>query len=237
VTLPGGPTGTRSVLVQVKDSDDNVGQGGASIQYLNPNEAQPGTVGSGSGSGSGTSVSCTWPIDGFTVQATCVTQPEVTATLAPPSSEIEMRASDNGVTWGPWRPVATSLPVNLPHVGLNAVWVEYEDASGTVAAATDYNPAYYIYDPGPPTVSVSWAGGVAATSSGGAATLEVQATDPVGTTGMTMLVMEDGSTLYEGPYEASAPLTLTGSGYQTVLVRVTDVAGLSATASVGIYVQ
>jgi hypothetical protein len=238
VTLPGGATGTESVLVQVKDSDDNIGQGGASIQYVNPDEAQPGGTTSGSSSTStATSTACSWQVDGATVPATCVTQPEVTATLSPPTGEIEMRASLNGATWGPWRPVATGLPVILPNVGLNAVWVQYEDASGVISAATDYNPAYYVYDPGPATVQASWLGGAAATTSSGQATLLVQATDPVGTEGMTVEVTEDGTEIYSGAYEPSIPLTLSGTGYQQVQVTVTDITGHTATASLGIYVQ
>ena len=44
VTLPGGASGQRSVLVEVQDSDDNRGQGGATIQYVNPSGPQAGTV-------------------------------------------------------------------------------------------------------------------------------------------------------------------------------------------------
>ncbi len=238
VTLPGGATGTESVLVQVRDSDDNVGQGGASIQYLNPNAyAISGTSSSSTSSSGSSPISCSWVVRGVSVPAECVNEPTVTATLAPPSGEVAMRVSGNGITWGPWRPLTTSLPVLLPHVGLNGVWVQYETADGVITEATDYSPAYYVYDPGPPTLQAAWVGGVAATSSSGTATLALQATDPVGTADMKLTVAEDGTDLYDGAYEGSVPLTLSGSGYQRVLVTVTDAGGNTASASLSIYVQ
>lgn len=174
---------------------------------------------------------------GIPVGTQCTTQPAVTVALSPPSGEITMRASLNGATWGPWQPVASSLPVTLGHTGLNTVWVQYRDSSGNQSAAALYDPGYFLYDPGPPTISASWQGGAAATSSSGAAVLTLQATDPVGTIGMTVVVTENGSTLYSGTYAADLPLTLTGSGYETVQVTVTDIAGNTAATSAGIYVQ
>jgi hypothetical protein len=233
VALPGGASGERTVLEQVEDSDQNLGQGGAAIYYAAP--------GAGTGAGaaeSGASLPCTWPVGGKDVSATCIAQPQVDLSLSPPSSAVLMRASLDGADWGAWVPVAGSLPVNLGSApGLKTVWVQYQDALGDVTADPAFDPAYYVLDPGPPTVQASWLGGASATDSSGGATLQVQATDPVGTTGMTLAVSENGTYLYRGAFEGMVPLTLTGSGYQQVQVTVTDAAGNAATASLGIYVQ
>jgi len=233
VTLPGGASGQRSVLVQVQDSDDNLGQGGATIYYAAPGGTEP----SGSVS-AGTATACTWPVGGGNVAATCITQPQVNLSLSPPASAVQMRVSLDGATWGGWTPVGTALPLDLgASPGLKTVWVEYEDPQDNITAAAGFGPAYYVLDPGPPTVQASWLGGAAATRGSGGATLLLQAGDPVGTTGMTALVTENGGTLYSGAFADSLALTLNGSGYQTVQVTVTDVAGNATSTSLGIYVQ
>lgn len=40
-----------------------------------------------------------------------------------------------------------------------------------------------------------------------------------------MTVAENGSQLYSGPFGGTIPVTLSGSGYETVQVTVTDIAG------------
>jgi hypothetical protein len=233
VSLPGGASGERTVLEQVQDSDMNLGQGGASIYYAAP--------GSGTAAGapeSAASLACQWPVGGKDVAATCITQPQVDLILSPPASAVLMRASQDGTDWGPWVPVASSLPANLgSSPGLKTVWVQYKDADGNVTAGTSFDPAYYVLDPGPPTVRASWLSGASATDGSGNATLEIQATDPVGTIGMTLAVSENGTYLYQGVFEETVPLTLTGSGYQQVQVTVTDISGNATTVSLGIYVQ
>jgi hypothetical protein len=233
VTLPGGASGQRQVLVQAENSDHNLGQGGASIYFAAP--------GAGSGAGGGTPVipkACTWPVGGTSVAAECVAQPAVTVPLSPPASAVEMRASLNGVDWGPWEPVASSLPTNLGAApGLKSLWVEFRDAQGNVTVDPSDDPGYFVLDPGPPTVRASWVGGAAATDSSGNATLQLQASDPVGVIGMSLSVSENGSYLYQGPFKVSLPLTLNGSGFQQVQVVVVDVGGNAASAAEGIYVE
>ena len=234
VTLPGGASGQRAVLVQVQDSDDNRGQGGATIQYVNP--AGPLVGASTAGLGACVSTAGLPVPSGAVVQ--CTRQPQVTVPMAPPTGTVEMRASLDGVVWGQWHAVASSMPMNLgTSPGMKTVWVQYEDASGSVTPAPAHDPAYILLDPGPVTVTASWQGGAAATDSSGNATLAVQATDPAGSAGLTLAVTENGATLYQGAMESSVPLTLNGSGYQQVQVTVTDPAGNSAGATAGIYVE
>ena len=88
-----------------------------------------------------------------------------------------------------------------------------------------------------PLQQASWAGRASATDAGGHATLEVQASDDVGTTGMTVTVTENGGTLYQGVYTNTIPLTLIGSGYQVVQVAVTDAGGTTTSVPLAIYVE
>lgn len=231
-SIPGGASGERTVLVQVQNSDDNLGQGGATIYYA--------AAGSGGGAalptgGGGAGHACTWPVGGADVAATCVTSSQVTVPLSPPVRAVEMRLSLDDATWGPWQATASSVAVDLgAAAGAKTVWLEYRDAGGAVTAEP---PVYYIYDPAGPTLRASWAGDASATDSGGHATLGLQATDDVGTTGMTVTVTENGGTLYQGAYANTLPLTLTGSGYQQVVVSVTDAGGTTTSVQIGIYVQ
>ena len=118
--------------------------------------------------------------------------------------------------------------------GAKTVWLEYQNGSGTITAES---PVYYVYDPAGPTLQASWAGNASATDSGGHATLDLQASDDVGTTAMTVTVTENGTQLYSGAYTNTLPLTLTGSGYQVVQVGVTDAGGTTTTVQEGIYVE
>ena len=175
---------------------------------------------------------------GLPTPVVCTTHSQVTVSLSPPASAVQMRESLDGVDWSPWETATSTLPVNLgSSPGLKTLWVQYQDAAGNVTPASNHNPAYYLYDPGPPTVTASWQGNAAATDSSGNATLQVQATDPAGATGLTLTVTENGATLYQGALQNSVPLTLNGNGYQQAQVTVTDPAGMSATTALGIYVQ
>ncbi len=232
-SIPGGASGERTVLAQVENNDDNLGQGGATIYY-----AAPGTGGGASlptGGTGGQGHSCVWPVGGTNVSATCVTSSQVTVPLSPPSGAVEMRVSLDDATWGPWQATAASVAVDLgASAGAKTVWLEYQDGSGTVTAES---PVYYVYDPAGPSLQASWAGNASATDSGGHATLEVQATDDVGTTAMMVTVTENGTQIYHGAYTNTLPLTLTGSGYQVVEVAVTDAGGTTTTVQEGIYVE
>ena len=229
-SIPGGAPGERTVLAQVENSDGNLGQGGATIDY-----AAPGSGADASLPASGVSHACPWPVGGTQVPATCVTQSQVTVPVTAPSGAVQMRVSLDDVTWGPWQPVAGSIAVDLgASPGPKTVWLEFQSAQGSVTAVA---PVYYVYDPQAPTLTATWLGNASATDSAGNATLQVQAADDVGTTGMTVAVTENGGTLYQGPYANSIPLTLTGSGYQVVQVSVTDAGGTTTSVQVGIYVQ
>ena len=229
-SIPGGAPGERTVLAQVENSDGNLGQGGATIDY-----AAPGSGAGASLPASGASHACSWPVGGIQVPATCVTQSQVTVPVTAPSGAVQMRVSLDDVTWGPWLPGAGSIAVDLgASPGPKTVWLKFQDAQGSVTALA---PVYYVYDPQAPTVAAAWLGNASATDSAGNATLQVQAADDVGTTGMTVAVTENGGTLYQGPYANSIPLTLTGSGYQVVQVSVTDAGGTTTSVQVGIYVE
>ena len=233
VVIPGGASGQRSVLVEVQDSNDNRGQGGSSIQYIDPSGPQAGASTAGLAPCASTAG---LPLpSGASVQ--CTRQPQVTVRLAPPSSAVELRASLSGVTWGPWQAVASDMPVNLGTApGLKTVWVEYRDASGNVTASGNHNPAYYVYDPGPPKVEAAWVGNASSTTPSDNATVTLQASDDV-SAGLQVQVTENGSILAGGAYTNSIPLTLKGSGFQDVQVTVRDAAGNATTAQLGIYVQ
>ncbi len=227
-TIPGGASGERTVLVQAENSDRNLGQGGAAIAYA-------ASVGSGSGSATAAGRPCRWTVGGIMVTATCVTSSQVSVPLTPPTGAVRMRTSLDNVDWGPWLSVATELPMDLgAAAGAKTVWVEYQDGQGAVSPQS---PLYYVYDPGAPTVLVGWLGDASATDTSADATLELQATDPVGTVGMTVAVTENGAQLYSGSYANAIPLTLAGAGYQYVQVTVTNVAGGTTTLQAGIYVQ
>lgn len=227
----GGSSGERTVLVQVEDQYSNVGQGGATIQYVNPSQPEAGTIAEAGGR------SCIWPVAGRWMAITCVVQPLVNVVLDPPPGTVQMRASLDGVTWGPWEPVAASIAVHFgTSPGLKTVWVQYQGSTGTVTAAPHHDPGYFVYDPGPPTVRATWLGNASATDPAGGATIELQAFDPVGDTGLTVSITESGKTLYRGDLEDSIPVTLGGSGYQIVQVTLTDVAGNTAGTELGIYV-
>lgn len=235
LSIPGGASGERTVLEQVEDSDLNVGQGAATIYYVNPT---PVTVigGGGSGGTTATPFPCTWQANGHSVPATCVTVSQVAVPLHPPSGATEMRVSLDDVTWGPWLAAASSVPLDLgASPGAKTVWVQFRNAQGTVEAQA---PAYYVYDPAPPTLQASWVGNASATDSAGNATLQLQASDDVGQPGnLAVTVTENGARLYAGAYQNTIPLTLNGSGYQLVQVTVTDLGGNTTTETLGIYVE
>ncbi len=228
-TIPGGASGERTVLVQVENSDHNLGQGAATIDYAAPD--------TGGGAGlpvAGGSTACQWPVAGTDVPATCTTTSQVTVPLSPPSGAVQMRISLDDATWGPWQATATRIAVDIGSApGAKTVWVQYQDGAGTVTAES---PVFYVYDPGVPRLSATWAGNASATDSSGGATLLLQATDDV-QAGLTLTVTENGATLYQGAYTDSLPLTLTGTGYQMVQVTVTDIAGSQTSTELGIYVE
>ncbi len=230
-SIPGGASGERTVLVQVEDQYSNVGQGGTTIQYVNPNQPEAGAVTQGG------MRACIWPVTGRSLAATCVVQPLVNVALDPPPGTVQMRASLDGVTWGSWEPVPDSIALNLgASPGLKTVWVQYQSSTGVVTAAVHHDPGYYVYDPGPLTVHAWWLANASATDPSGGATIQLQAFDPVGDTGLTVSVTENGATLYHGDFSASIPVTLSGSGYQLVQLTVTDEAGNTVSTQLGIYV-
>ena len=229
-SIPGGAPGERTVLVQAENSDGNLGQGGATIDYAAPGSGAGASLPTG-----GVSHSCSWPVGGIHVSATCVTQSQVTVPLTATSGAVQMRVSLDDVTWGPWQPAAGSIAVDLgASPGPKTVWLQFQDAQGSVTALA---PTYYVYDPQAPAVAATWLGNASATDSAGNVTLQVQATDDVGTTGMSVTVTENGGTLYQGAYVNTIPLTLTGSGYQVVQVSVTDAGGTTTSVQAGIYVE
>ena len=233
---------TITVEEQVQDSAGDSGSATATISYQPPVQTQGSGLSGAVGIAGGTpivgpSLPCSWPVAGQMVAATCVTQPQVILSLSPPSGATYMRASLDGTVWGAWVPAASKLALNLgSSPGLKTVWVQYE-VNGGIVPDPSVNPAYFIVDPGPPTLQASWTGDASSTNSSGQASLEVQATDPVGTTGLRLTVTENGSTLYSGPLQSTVPLTLTGSGYQLVHVTVTDISGNTAQETLGIFVQ
>lgn len=229
-SVPGGPAGTRTVLVQVENSDAELGQGGSSIYFAPPSGTGP--VPSGAGSGA---LPCRWPVAGEEVSAICTQSNLVTVPVAVPAGAVQMRVSRDDMGWGPWQGTATHLPVNLGSApGVKTVWLQFRAGNGAVAANA---PLFYVYDPSAPTVTVSWAADASATSPGGSAILQVQSTDDAGAAGLSMSVTENGVTLYGGPCRGSLPLVLQGAGYQLVQVRVADAAGNQTSTEVGIYVE
>lgn len=231
-TIPGGASGERTVLAQVENNDSNLGQGGGTIYYAAPGTGGGATLPSGAG---GEGFACTWPINGHDLPATCVTSSQVTIPLSAPASAVRMRISLDDATWGPWQATASSLAVDLgSSAGAKTVWIQYQDGS---AAVTADDPLYYVYDPAAPRLETTWAGNASATDPGGHADLLIQVSDDVGTTGTTVVVSENGTPLYSGPYENDVALTMSGSGYQMVQVTATDAGGNKTATQLGIYVQ
>lgn len=229
-SLPAGSSGPRTLLVQVENSDDNLGQGGATIQYV-----APAANSAGSSAGAGAGHACTWPLAGKPVSATCVTTSLVSVPLLPPAAAVQMRLSLDDATWGPWAAPAAQVTIDLgASPGAKSVWVEYRDAQGAVSVNP---PLIYVYDPAGPSVQAAWAGGASATDPGGHATLQLQAADDVGPSGMDVTVAENGAMLFSGAFQDALALQLTGAGYQLLQVTVTDAAGNATTTVVGIYVQ
>lgn len=229
-TIPGGAPGKRTVLVQVENSDDQLGQGGATIHYVGP---APDPVPALDGAAAGRP--CAWVAAGVQVQATCVRSSLVSIPLAVPADTVRMRLSLDDVTWGPWQAPSASLPVDLGSgPGGKTVWVQFRSALGLVSPQP---PLYYVYDPAPPVLRARWLGGASATDGAGAAVLEVHARDDAGPQDLALRVSENGVPLYDGPARTSLPLALRGPGYQLVQVQATDAGGQTATVSVGIYVE
>ena len=230
VAVPGGASGERTVLEQVEDSDMNLGQGGATIVYVASAAAAPGAADASSG------VPCLWPLGKSDASALCVRVDQVSVPMSASAGAVQMRASLDGVLWGPWEPVVSSLPVDLGAApGPKTLWVDYRNAAGTVTALP---PRYYVYDPAAPTLSVAWVGDASATAGDGMATLQLGASDDVGpTSSLKLAVTSDGQTLYAGAYAPDVPVTLSGAGYQIVTVTVTDMAGNTASQELGIFVE
>ncbi len=226
--IQGGAGGRQKVLVQVVDAAGNLGQGSAAIAYVP--RATEVTLPSAS------SHACPWSVGGHTVEATCVRDAQVVLPLSPAPGAVELRASLNNVTWGPWMPIAKSLPLDLgPGAGGRTVWVAYRTALGSVRAVP---PTWYVVDPAPPQVRARWLGGAGATGPSGLATMQLQGTDDAcGSSALSVQVTEGGSVLYRGRFTNDVPLQLRGSGYQFVQVTVVDPAGNRTTVQDGIYVQ
>ncbi len=231
VTVPGGASGSRTVLVQVRDQYSDVGQGGVVITYVDPALPSPGSI------AASPPRPCAWPLQTTMGAAVCTAQSQIDLTLNPPGNAVQMRASLNGVTWGPWQSPRRVLPLNVGgSPGLKTIWVQYRDGQGNITAAPRHNPASVVYDPDPPTVRAAWLGNASATDSSGHAVLALTASDDAGGShDLTVIVASNGTVLYKGPYEATIPIVLTGRGYQFVEVTVRDAAGNSSGVELGIY--
>lgn len=218
-TLTGAP-GPNTVYAEVQDPQDGLGSAIATISY----DSSLSTVTSGSGT------ACAY--EG--TSATCTNNPIVTATFTVPSGAVSMETSLDGENWSQPRDAKASVSLVLPTGdGLKAVFARYFNQDNV---ATPEGPDYFVLDTTPPAIqSVSWLNNAAATDAG-AATLVIQASDNI-TPASALQVSISGAATWSGvlPSNEQIPLTLTGTGYVTVDVKVSDQAGNTATAQAGIY--
>lgn len=128
--------------------------------------------------------------------------------------------------YGGWETFAPARTIALPpQQGIQTLYAQLDD--GRVFAVR------FLMDTVPPTVSAAWQGGASVTGPGGAAVLVLHAQDNV-TRAEDLQVSVNA-----GPwtsYQPQIPLTLPGSGTQTVTVTVRDPAGNTASALLDMYV-
>ncbi len=214
-----GTAGPNTVYVQVEDPDGGVGSATATITYDSSLSVVAGSQGG----------QCVYR----GMQALCVASPVITAAFAMPAGSVSMEISFDNTSWSAPQDATGTVDLVLPTGdGLKAVFARYFDRRDIATAA---GPDYFVLETTPPSVEASWLEGAAVTDAG-AATLMVRASDGVmPSTSLNAVVA--GAASWSGPLPASGqiPLTLSGSGYVTVTVTVTDPAGNAASAEAGIY--
>ncbi len=214
-----GAAGPNTVYAQVRDPDGGVGSATATITYDSSLSSLTGTAGA--------------PCSYLGLAALCVRSPIITAPFAMPSGSVAMEISLDNTNWSPPQDAKAQVDLVLPSGdGLKAVFARYFNRQDVATTAA---PDYYVLDTAPPSVQVGWLGDAAVTDSG-AATLTVQAADAVMPVA-SLKVDVGGAAAWSGrlPPDGQIPLTLSGRGYVTVTVTVTDPAGNEATATAGIY--
>ena len=144
------------------------------------------------------------------------------------SGARQMRFSDDGAHWTPWKPVALTAPHTLPGAdGQKTVRVQYRDALGNVSAnVTDY----ILLDTAKPTGTISINGGASSTASANV-TLSLTWSDGTGGSGVRLMRFSDDGMHWSAWETAAAakahmlsPMPLL-TGYKTVRVQYRDAAG------------
>jgi hypothetical protein len=132
---------------------------------------------------------------------------------------MDMRFSNDGVTYGPWQPVASSAAYSLPAgEGSHTVFVQYRNAAGGVSAPAS---ASITLDTVPPSTTAS----LNATKTGcGVYYTPVQvtllATDATSGVASTVYQLDGGPvTTYSGPFKVSS------IGAHSIVFHSTDKAG------------
>lgn len=215
-----GAAGPNTVYVQVQDPDGGTGSATAAISYDSSLSPLSGTAGQ--------------PCSYRGLAALCVNSPLVTAAFAMPSGSVSMEVSFDNADWSQPEDARAAIDLVLPGgSGLKAVFARY---FGQDDVATAAGPDYFVLATAPPAItSLGWLNDAAVTDAG-AATLVVQASDAITAAG-SLQVSVSGAASWSGalPAGGAIPLTLSGSGYVSVTVTVTDQAGNSTSQQIGIY--
>lgn len=229
-SLAGGP-GLKTVYAQVRDADGLVGQGQAMITLT----ARTGSaVATGSGgpvldgggvlqSDSGTSGQIMR--NGAEVPTRFTDAATVAIQIDPPPNSAEVRLGFDGLSWGPWQPVASGMTVavTLPGGdGQKAVYAQFGDGSGGLSAIYALG---FTLDTAAPTVHATWLGD-AVVSDGGTATLAIEAHDNVSPAdALQVRVVVDGAAGGWQKLAALLPVKFSQPGANVVTVQVRDQAG------------
>ena len=144
-----------------------------------------------------------------------------------------MRFTNSGGTASAWEPFATTKAWTLSGgPGTKTVYVQFKDKAGNIsdadpvkAGAQSYKDDI-VYDPIPPTGTISISGGGTSTTTL-AVTLNLTAADTVGSGLDAMRLVNSGGTPSDWePFQATKPWTLPGgAGTKTVYVQFRDKAG------------
>lgn len=217
--------GRRSVWVEVQDPAQNTGGAVADIFFrtsLNPVQ-DAATVWATTGSqgnydtGSGT----------VTVQYVRVSEIALSLDLAKFPGVRTVRYGFDPNRYGQWEPVSATKSLSLPIVqGIQTLYMQ-----------TDAGQSYqirFLLDFTPPEMTATWKGGATATRPGGKATLVLTGEDNVSRNEDLQVSINGGT------WRAWAPemeITLTGSGLQTVTIRVKDPAGNQKTLNLNLWVM
>jgi len=199
--------GTKSIYVQVFDAAQNIGLGRADVGYST--QSPTGTV--------SVSTGVAGTFNGENVRF--VANPNMSLTLSY-SNVTEMRVSLDGVSYSPWLPYNSTLPITLPKGdGLTTVGVQVQNINKVVSDTTKY---LLVLDTTPPNISVKSTNGATATTNGSVG-LTILVTDNISTSGFQYQI--NGGSWAALPANGQITVSSLANGLRQIQVNVKDQAG------------